>query len=443
MSHTNQSGPSSAGDERSNKAIKAFSLLEAFCDDNDLLILLVSYLTVPGLINLYAMSKRFHLLFNRHTTSFILSISRTWAPRAEVIYPWKYYKSLCHKDPILREKNNQKRRKIQQMGGEKHAEVRDVPSLRWLQMVVYRQGVCKDILVQLAIHGLRCPKPTMDAVRQMWFILDRPLNCQRIALARNTSYITNNTIMSATMFFLKLDMFFTDPSGKVYGPAQAHTNTHAYPPAWVGCTFTGCDLRELLLAEKSLTPLWRVLRGWSWDPREGVAPMNRLDILRLWVRHKYKLPEGVPEHMQKQSIMGIPWWEVGTAGLERTGVSVVQINETTKQAIIHPGLVSQATQSNHLTQQLLQSQQKRIVVPEVKPRESLLRPDQLVLREGIRRQMGVHQHWARMMLWGFCDEVGRTYKELSEEEILQWSHGKKPERIFEPVRVKKDQVVDN
>ena len=420
---------------------KVFSLLGAFCNDNALLLVLVSYLTIPSLINLYAMSKHFHYLFNSHTTAYILAITRTWAPKAEVIFPWRCYKNLCIKDPGMRQKKGWKGDAHLRRGKEKHAELRDVPTIRWLQMVVYRQGVCKDLLVQMAVKGLRCPKGTLDAVKRLWFMQDLPLNVQRIALARNTTYITNSVIMASTMFFLKLDMFFTDPAGQVYGPTQLHTNTFAYPRQWEGKGFVGCDLRELLLAEKSFTPLWRVLRGWSWDPRDGPVPMNRLDILRLWIRHKYKVPDDAPEHVQKQTIMGIPWWEVGTASLERTGMAVVRVNETKSHPIIHPGIVSKESQSHAQGQRGLPPLQKRIVVPGAKPREPLLRPDQLVLREAICRKMGVHRHWARMMLWGFCDEMGRSYRDLSEEEILRWSNGQKPENIFHPLRSKKDKPV--
>lgn len=147
---------------------KPFSLLIALCRNNDLLLHFVSYLPIPSLISLYAISKTFHFLFNRHHTAFIMSSMRTWAPNADTIYPWRCYKSLCTNDPQLRQK--MKYRGLDEEEaifrlGRRGRDLRDVPTLRWLQMVTWRQGVCKDIMVMLATKGLRCPPGTLDAVK--------------------------------------------------------------------------------------------------------------------------------------------------------------------------------------------------------------------------------------------------------------------------------------
>jgi len=403
---------------------KRFSVLNALYRHNDLLLLLVSYLTIPSLISLYAISKPFHFLFNSHYMAFILSNMRTWAPKADKIYPWRCYQSLCMRDPSLRKKSSMTGKDLK----EKHQDLRDVPSLRWLQMVVWRQGVCKDMLIQLATKGLRCPTGTLGAIRRMWFVMDLPLNAHRIALCRSQTYISQHTIFCASMFFLKVDMSFTDPSGPIYPVANQHTNTAAYPRRWERCGWTGCDLREMLTAERNFTSLWRVLRGWSWDSSEPRLSLNRLDVLRLWARHKYRLPENVPKHVKKQSIMGIPWHEVGTAGLERTGVSPVNLNGKVT-SIINPGLTTSA-QRTHTNQQLLYPHQKRLIVPKEKPREKLLRPEELMLRESVRRQMSMHTQWGRMMLWGFCDDAGRNLPVRTEEELLRWSQGKVPLSMY-------------
>lgn len=158
----------SAIKSKNTPRIKPFSLLVAFCRNNDLLLTLISYLPTPSIISLYAISKTFHYLFNRHHTAFILSSMRTWAPNANAIYPWRCYKSLCTNDPILRQK--MKHRGLDEEEamfrlGKRGRDLRDVPTLRWLQMVVWRQGVCKDMLVMLATKGLRCPPGTLDAVK--------------------------------------------------------------------------------------------------------------------------------------------------------------------------------------------------------------------------------------------------------------------------------------
>ncbi|TKA80594.1 hypothetical protein B0A55_02899 [Friedmanniomyces simplex] len=401
---------------------KFFSIVNAFLRDNDLLLQLVSYLTIPSIINLYAISKPFHYLFNGSYIAFVLANMRTWAPNADKIFPWRCYAPLCIKDPRLRQKSSAKGRDVKLM----YEDMRDIPSLRWLQMVVWRQGVCKDMLIQLATKGLRCPAGTLEAISRMWFVMDLPLNSQRIALVRSQEYLTNVTIFRATMFFLKVDMVFTDPVGPLYPMNRPGMDPLVHLPQWQNTGLVGCSLRALLTAERQFTPLWRALRGVCPDPEEPMFPIERLDVLRLWVRHKYHLPDNTPVHVKHQSILGIPWQEVGTAGLERTGVAIRTLANGKKTTIINPGLTSEATQHTHIEQQLLYPHQKRLIVPKQKPREVLLRPEELLMREGVRRKMGLHTHWSRMMLWGFCDDLGRNLAVRSEEELLRWSRGREP-----------------
>lgn len=417
------SGPKLLNPDHSSKSNAPFSVINALLRNNDLLLQIVSYLTMPSLISLYAISKPFHYLFNGAYTAFVLANMRTWAPGSDQIYPWRCYQSLCIKDPRIRQKSVWKGMEA----NVKYEDLRDIPSLKWLQMVIWRHGICKDMLIQLATRGLRCPHGTLDAIKRMWFIMDLPLNAHRVSLCRSESYLTKGMIARSTMFFLKVDMAFTDPKGPVFPMNGQGANAAAYPPDWQNCGYTGCDLREILLSERHFTPLWRVLRGLSPDPSEPAWPMNRLDVLKLWVRHKYHLPENVSEHVKRQSIMGVPWHEVGTAGLERTGVSLFQLDSGEQTAILHPAVTSKFGQHMHPEQQALYPHRKRILLPTQKPREPLLRPDELIVRESIRRKMRLHTQWARMMLWGFCDELGRNFPVMDEAELLAWSNGREPQ----------------
>jgi hypothetical protein len=142
---------------------RPFSLLSAFCANNELLLLLTSYLNIPSLMSLYATSKVYHHQFNCHYTAHILAIMRTWAPHSETIFPWRNYRDLCTKDPNLRQNSRLKEQESDTI--EKHSDLRFVPTLRWLQMVVYRHGVCTDILIRLASYGHRCPAGTLDALK--------------------------------------------------------------------------------------------------------------------------------------------------------------------------------------------------------------------------------------------------------------------------------------
>jgi len=145
------------------KPKQPFSILTAFCANNELLLLLTSYLNIPSLISLYSISKVYHHQFNCHYTAHILAIMRTWAPHSEMIFPWRNYRDLCTKDPQQRQSSRLQNQ--ENKDAKEHSDLRYVPSFRWLQMVVYRQGVCIDMLIRLASYGHRCPAGTLDALK--------------------------------------------------------------------------------------------------------------------------------------------------------------------------------------------------------------------------------------------------------------------------------------
>src|ERR1700750_2968587 len=98
--------------------------------------------------------------------------------------------------------------------------------------------------------------------QRMWFLMDLPLNAHRIALIRTEAYISTPALHNLTCFFLKVDMRFTDPVRPPY-PTN-HPNQLLHPNKLAAGCPTGITLRKILLAERQLTPLWRVLRGWNW-----------------------------------------------------------------------------------------------------------------------------------------------------------------------------------
>ncbi|KXT02258.1 hypothetical protein AC578_5055 [Pseudocercospora eumusae] len=380
---------------------KTFGLIDAFIADSSLCILLVGYLDVPSLISLYAISKKFHYYFNKNATGFILSSMRTWAPGADEVYPWRCYESLCIKDPIKRQKA-----KALVLGADierLNLFSRDVPSLRWLQMVVWREGVVKDIMTQLVAKGLRTPRGSRDAIKRLWFILDLPLNAHRLALMRCREYFSDKVLELLTHFFLKVDMFFTDPAFAIYW--LNHPNQRVWPNRWAHGAALGCNLREKLLSERSLTSLWRVMRGWSPDPAASFRPIRAMDILSLWVRHRFRFRQNAPQGMDRtQKIMKMQMRDFMDTGYERMWRPETYDND------VPTPVTATAARVN-------------------RPRP-LLRPDELIMAESINRRLSLHREWTTMMLWGFVDPRGRDVRVPSEEEIIRktrehWSQKEK------------------
>lgn len=150
-------------------------------------------------------------------------------------------------------------------------------------------------------------------------------------------------------------------------------------------------------------------------------------MLRLWVRHCYEPDEEerddpeVEEMRQRAKtmrVLDVPPHELGTAQLERVGQPHVIVDDKILREIIkHEG-----TEMGEIL--------KKSVTPfkTVNPRagteaKKLIRVDQLVMRESVKRELGLAEFWAKMMVWGWHDGIGRRLPMLTEEQMLRLSKG--------------------
>ncbi|KAF2140261.1 uncharacterized protein K452DRAFT_212356, partial [Aplosporella prunicola CBS 121167] len=118
------------------------------------------------------------------------------------------------------------------------------------------------------------------------------------------------------------------------------------------------SIRRLMLAQRSLTVLNQVLR------RQCLT--SRLEMLQMMVRHDHK---PLIANTKKLPIMGVPAELVG--GLSREGWGT--------------------------------------------GKNRLLRPDELILRECVRRKLAVHRAFADYMVWGYTDY--NTMKEVGVPDL--------------------------
>ena len=313
-----------------------FNVFTALTAHAELVFELAMCLTVEDLISLYAISKDFHFIVNGHLTTIILSHSRAKAPESSEIFHYKCYKNLCIIDPAAR------------TNSEVPERFRRVPSFRWLRFVLFRDAIVDELIDILAAEGHRLPKRASSVLKKVWVTMDLSDNARRIGLLHNKAFWTNKDLFVATMFFIKLDMQFTDP---VDGNGEV-------------------SLRKLLLAQRSLSTLLAVLK------RKEVA--NELELLQMYVRWKYR---PAPEH-RGLSILGVPPEQVGKGQLEGWGLGT----------------------------------------------KKMLRPDELVMRESVRRRLDFQKQYMDMMVWGYVDNmtfedipVGKTRKDdkgtkIPEEE---------------------------
>lgn len=124
------------------------------------------------------------------------------------------------------------------MDGRNHL-ARDVPSLRWTKLVIFRDRVVREILTELALEGHRVPRATAKTVMKFWMLMEQNKQSTRTILLRAPTVWTNADLFLFHLFLIKLDMRFSHP---IQGQGI-------------------CRLSHLLLTQKSLVPLRDVLSG--------------------------------------------------------------------------------------------------------------------------------------------------------------------------------------
>ncbi|KAG4432815.1 hypothetical protein IFR05_011704 [Cadophora sp. M221] len=125
-------------------------------------------------------------------------------------------------------------------------------------------------------------------------------------------------------------------------------------------------LRKLMLGQRGLTPLCKLLKRTAYT--------EMADIVRAAVRYDWDVK---PEH-RHYPILGVPPEEIGTGHLEGWG----------------------------------------------KGRVHLYRPDELVVREAVRRRLDLKNHIMGMMLWGYVDPVTGEDTPATEDEMYMSDDGR-------------------
>ncbi|KAL6722159.1 hypothetical protein ACLMJK_001266 [Lecanora helva] len=249
-----------------------FSVFNALLNYTELTLEVAKNLDIEDLISLYAISQDFHKLVNARFTAMIKAQWQSKAPESGRIFAPKCYRNLTIRDPACR------------INESKPNQVRDIPSFRWLRMVLYREEVVNNILRCLLNAGHRMPRSASLAIKKVWFTMDIPDNARRIGLMHNEAFWTGNDLFMATMFFLKLDMHLTDPNS---GNGEM-------------------GLRKMLLGQRSMSTLMRALK------REEMR--TQVELLRMIVRYSYS-----PGQQTDTPIMGIPGKDVGRLRYEGWG----------------------------------------------------------------------------------------------------------------------------
>lgn len=271
---------------------KFTNLLNAMCQNAVLVTELGKHLGVRDLLNLYCTVRAFHNSVN----VYLLSNIRTWvefkAPEASRIFPFQFYRRHLVPDPVGRiwDAQYEPEEPVHAIDTDQIQEVRNVPGLKYLQLVLGRDQKCRDIKAILARNGHRFPESIHSTLLKLWLLMDIATTEQRGALLRNQNVWADIDLYNAQMFFVKLGLHFTDP---IYGP-RSH------------------ELLHLMLGQKGLFPLWLLFL------RKRFTTV--IEIMELKVRYDLQTP---PDHWSHEyydeTIYGVPFEEVGLEHLEGWG----------------------------------------------------------------------------------------------------------------------------
>ncbi|KAK5953598.1 hypothetical protein OHC33_005542 [Knufia fluminis] len=384
----------------------------------ELCLLLAAQLPVQTLINLYSISKDFHVIANQRFTTIILNQLTLKAPHAARCYPWRCYERLCQPDPALRAGTESLTVHINKNGissGSANINIkpapppthaaansqathdstspppkpttippvhRKVPTFAYLHMALHREKSLWQIYQLFAAHGV--PLPSHPSVRhtpslistlhKLWFLLDIPDNPRRIAYTQSGTLFTPHDLSNTLVFIVKLDMLLNDPCG---GEKRDGVRK---------MVLSACDGFDTLV---------RVLQRRDWRDEVG--------ILRAWTRYGLQLegesgeraigggwvPLGLSaeEHAASQSVFGIPRAEVGL--LKREFWGKLTYDSKRKERVVSAAERGYGRKPMYL-----------------------IRPDQLVLREAVRRGLVFRKQFLRALMSGYVDEDSETFEAL-------------------------------
>ncbi|RDW95221.1 hypothetical protein BP5796_00984 [Coleophoma crateriformis] len=249
--------------------------IESLSDYPELIMELARHLKIRELLALYRISRDFHIIVNSYFTHVLKNCALEQAPESAKIFNFRFYEPLTIPDPMRYEVNNT----------DAVSTIRRVPGLKWLQMVIHRDKVVRDILACLAREGHRVPPETSISLKKAWLVMDVSTTTRRVQLMHNEKFMTDKDLFNLQLFIVKLDMRFNDP---FEGQGSE-------------------SMRKLLLGQKGLTTLCKVLK------REMF--LSRVEVIKAFVRYSFKVR---PEH-QSMSIWDIPPAEIGLGHLEGWG----------------------------------------------------------------------------------------------------------------------------
>ncbi|KAL2133633.1 hypothetical protein VTI74DRAFT_1989 [Chaetomium olivicolor] len=283
-----------------------FKLIASLCTCTELIVEVCKYVRPVDIVTLYSISKDFHHTINQHMRSSIFAWANHMAPSATRIYSSPVYCRWFIPDPAKRlvtavdkelSKTQPGQAKVEGQPPLNNVEgqVRLIPGLLWLQMVVNREIRVRDIIATLARNGHRLPPGAHLTLKKIWLVMDAATSQARMMLLNNPDFFTDEDLYIAQMFMVKLVLRFNDP---VFGPQSSM-------------------LMRLMMGQRGLSPLWALLRGKKYRSMKEIRQLKlRYDV----GPDQVAVRTGMPLHgveIDELGVMHYEGWGTGSDHLLR------------------------------------------------------------------------------------------------------------------------------
>ncbi|KAF7562097.1 hypothetical protein G7046_g2052 [Stylonectria norvegica] len=265
-------------------------IITALCHHVELAVELGKHLPPTDIISLYRANRAFHDAVNSHLLSSIRAWIRYNAPEAGQIFSFKLYRRFLVPDPSGRTWGEQYEGASYKLPLQRRDQVRSVPGLKYLQLVLGRDRCCRQIIAIMARNGHRMPDSMYSTLLRLWLLMEVSTTAQRQALLKNEVMWPERDLYNAQFLFIKLGMHFNDP---MFGPNKN-------------------DLLTLFMGQKGLYPLWQLLLAKKFTTLS--------EFMELKSRYDTELP---PDHWGQnyfeQTVYGVRFEEVGIGHCEGWG----------------------------------------------------------------------------------------------------------------------------
>ncbi|KAK3308605.1 uncharacterized protein B0T15DRAFT_112482 [Chaetomium strumarium] len=274
---------------------RRFDLLASLCTCTELIVEVGKHMRPVDIVNLYSVSKAVRVTVDDHMRSCVFAWARHMAPTSARIFSSPVFWRWFIEDPAGRLVTAADRELSQAQPGQAkpilgeaalnddETQVRRVPGLRWLQMVVHREIRVRDIIATLARKGHRLPEGAHLTLKKIWVLMDVGRTAGRVQLMNDPDFFSDEDLYIAQLFMVKLVLAFNHPN---FGPQSSM-------------------LMRLMMGQRGLSPLWKLLRGkqyrtaaeirqlklrYDFDPRLIAAqrgmPLHGISVDQLGVLHR-------------------------------------------------------------------------------------------------------------------------------------------------------------